>query len=62
MIIDREELELMIKDCKRRAHKLNEWEISFIEKLYDLVFEKGIWQLTENQKAKLIKVWDKATS
>lgn len=51
------EIEQMIHDCIQREHKLNDWEINFINSLAD----KGTVNLTAIQYAKLNEIWDRIT-
>jgi hypothetical protein len=51
------DIEQMIRDCINREHKLNEWEVKFINSLAD----KGTVNLNAIQYAKLSEIWDRIT-
>lgn len=55
-----DEQKRQIKDCKKREHRLSEWEQEFIGSLQQAVLDRK--SLTEKQTTMLDTVWEKATA
>lgn len=49
----------LIEDCENRSHKLNDWELGFIDSI-SKVLERG-GSLTERQLETLEQIWEKIT-
>lgn len=60
--MDSEEAADMIADCQRLSHKLNDWEVCFIENISELLEHNPDFPFSEAQIDKLEQVWEKATS
>lgn len=57
--IDWEEVAMMIDDCEERSHKMNAWELGFIDSISKQYAQKG--SLSEKQVEKLNGIWERVT-